>query len=153
MTNIDPFGGGSFLTSESSARSINNGGDIVGEGLIAAGTAFHAFLNRKGSVTDLGTLPGGLNSFAKAINESGVVVGNADVPFVDQCPGPFGQPVPCINFKLAAFVYANGVMTDLNTLIPSDSGWELIFASDINNRGQIVGYGLLGGKLRAFLLQ
>jgi probable HAF family extracellular repeat protein len=153
MTDIDPFGGGNFATSESYANSINNGGDVVGEGLIQAGTAFHAFLNRRGAVTDLGTLPGGRSSFAKAINESGVIVGNADVPFVDTCFDFLTrQFVPCINYKLSAFVYANGVMTDLNSLIPDGSGWELVYASDINNRGQIVGYGLLNGKLRAFEL-
>ena len=41
---------------------------------------------------------------------------------------------------------------DLNYLIPADSGWKLIRASAINDRGQIVGLGRLNGKTRAFLL-
>jgi probable HAF family extracellular repeat protein len=43
-------------------------------------------------------------------------------------------------------------MADLNTLIPSGSGWVLSWAFDINNHGQIVGYGLVNDKFRAFLL-
>jgi hypothetical protein len=43
-------------------------------------------------------------------------------------------------------------MIDLNTLIPDDAGWDLISASGINNRGEIVGYGLLDGRFRAFVL-
>jgi hypothetical protein len=39
-------------------------------------------------------------------------------------------------------------MTDLNTLIPANSGWELMYATDINNRGQIVGYGVRDGKFQ-----
>jgi hypothetical protein len=39
-------------------------------------------------------------------------------------------------------------MTDLNTLIPANSGWELMYATDINNSGQIVGYGIRDGKFK-----
>ena len=45
-----------------------------------------------------------------------------------------------------------GVMSDLNALIPAGSGWTLENANAINDAGQIVGSGLRGGKLRAFLL-
>ncbi|MGI9075375.1 MAG: hypothetical protein ACR2JB_29555, partial [Bryobacteraceae bacterium] len=38
-----------------------------------------------------------------------------------------------------AFLYQDGVMTDLNTLIPSSSKLSLIIAGDINNRGEITG--------------
>lgn len=51
-----------------------------------------------------------------------------------------------------AFVTANGKVTDLNTLIDAASGWELLQATDINNKGQIVGYGNLNNRLHAFLL-
>lgn len=42
---------------------------------------------------------------------------------------------------------------DLNALIPPDSGWRLEEATDINERGQIVGNGRYHGVRRAFLLQ
>jgi hypothetical protein len=43
-------------------------------------------------------------------------------------------------------------MTDLNTLIPSDSGWRLDVAYAINNEGQIVGQGSNGSVEEGFLL-
>jgi hypothetical protein len=43
-------------------------------------------------------------------------------------------------------------MRDLNALIPRNSGWMLARAHGINDRGQIVGEGLLNGGAAAFLL-
>ena len=43
-------------------------------------------------------------------------------------------------------------MTDLNTLIDPALGWQLVYATDINNRGQIVGTGFIGSQVHAFLL-
>ena len=43
-------------------------------------------------------------------------------------------------------------MIDLNSLIPSNSGWVLGRAQAINDLGQIVGFGYYNGQTRAFLL-
>jgi len=43
-------------------------------------------------------------------------------------------------------------MLDLNSLLPADSGWHLIEARGINNRGMIVGTATINGEVRAFLL-
>jgi len=43
-------------------------------------------------------------------------------------------------------------MRDLNSLIPSDSDWELLIAYNINNSSQIVGIGTHKGQPSAFLL-
>ncbi len=43
-------------------------------------------------------------------------------------------------------------MTDLNSLLPSGSGWNLGGATGINDSGQIVGYGIDNGQDHAFLL-
>jgi probable HAF family extracellular repeat protein len=44
-------------------------------------------------------------------------------------------------------------MYDLNTLIDPSSGWRLMDAQDINDAGQIVGYGINGNEQgHAFLL-
>jgi hypothetical protein len=53
-----------------------------------------------------------------------------------------------------AFIYKDGTLRDLNELIPSSDGWVLDEAYDINESGQIVGYGRKDGtyQRRAFLL-
>lgn len=43
-------------------------------------------------------------------------------------------------------------MLDLNTLIPASSGWQISFASGINDLGQIVGVGVRNGQSHAVLL-
>jgi probable HAF family extracellular repeat protein len=52
-----------------------------------------------------------------------------------------------------AFVWQNGIMTDLNTLIPANSPVFLVEALGINNRGQITGYMLdiPSGEVHGFL--
>ena len=51
-----------------------------------------------------------------------------------------------------AFIYENGHMTDLNSLIGPGSGWQLHSTGGINGSGQITGYGNHSGALHAFLL-
>lgn len=43
-------------------------------------------------------------------------------------------------------------MQNLQNLVPSGSGWDLTRANDINNLGQIVGMGNIGGQAHGFLL-
>jgi hypothetical protein len=38
-----------------------------------------------------------------------------------------------------AFLYRNGTSYDLNTLIAPNSGWQILDAYGINDRGEIVG--------------
>src|SRR5262249_29219537 len=52
----------------------------------------------------------------------------------------------------SAFVWQNGLITDLNTLIDSGLGWVLQIATGINDNGQITGTGTVGGQTHAFLL-
>jgi probable HAF family extracellular repeat protein len=79
-------------------------------------------------VTDLGVLPGGTYSFARAINDRGQVVGESQV-----------TENPNIDGGLAshAFLYSNGRMQDLGVLGNVDSLFS--FATAINNHGQVVG--------------
>jgi probable HAF family extracellular repeat protein len=131
---------------ESDARDVNNRGQVVGEFLTANGSAFHAFLYSEGVITDLGS-PESPETIAFAINDRQQVVGTTFVPYAATCPDG-----PCVQYKEHAFFYQNGNMADLNSLIPSDSGWELSWAFDIDNHGRIVGYGVVNDKFRAFLL-
>jgi len=50
------------------------------------------------------------------------------------------------------FLWQNGVMTDLNTLIPAGSPLSLFWASVINSRGEIVGFGMTNaGDVHGYL--
>ena len=65
------------------SEAFGNGGwnnFVVGSSFVANDTALHAFLWKASthSITDLGTLPGGLNSEALAINTNSVVAGSSD---------------------------------------------------------------------------
>ncbi len=120
---------------------INNLGGIVGNAHLEGDEAIHAFyLPEKRTLDpntdDLGTLGGDFSS-AWALNEDGVVVGNSDTESgADHAFVWFGQ----------------GPLQDLNALIPAGSGWELVYAHDINAGGQIVGWGYYEGEQRAFRL-
>jgi probable HAF family extracellular repeat protein len=139
MTDISPFG-----SSESYAHGINNRGEVVGEYLIADHTAFHAFLYSGGMFTEMGAADSP-ETVAYDINDRGKAVGSTWVRPKDSCR-------ECNDFVPHAFVYENGVMTDLNTLLPSGSEWELVEAFAINNKGNIVGYGSIHGQFHAFML-
>jgi hypothetical protein len=52
----------------------------------------------------------------------------------------------------AGFLYSNGVMTNLNSLIDPKSGWSILYAQEINNLGQILAYGTNGSTSGALLL-
>jgi probable HAF family extracellular repeat protein len=125
---------GTFGGADSYATDINNDGEVIGYASLSSGYE-HAFSAIGAVMTDLGTLGG--SSFAYGINDSGEIVGyswptNGDNP--------------------DAFLYLNGMMIDLNSLLPSGSGWHLLEAYGINDAGQIVGEGLLNGQYHAFLL-
>jgi probable HAF family extracellular repeat protein len=83
---------------------------------------FHAFIWTKesGKMTDIGVLPGDALSEALDVNDQGQVVGVSFPSF-------------------HAFIYENGKMTDLNTLMPKNSPLLLIEATGINESGEITG--------------
>jgi probable HAF family extracellular repeat protein len=51
-----------------------------------------------------------------------------------------------------AFIWEDGELTDLNDLLPSGSGWVLKTAADINDDGEIIGYGKINGETHGYLL-
>ena len=121
--------------SVSEAYDINASGQVVGYSYTTSTGTPHAFLySASTGMQDLGTL-GGSFSHALGINDSGQVVGNSSPP----------------TGRTHAFLYSGGQMQDLNSLIPADSGWELISAIAINTSGQIVGSGIINNQTRAFL--
>jgi probable HAF family extracellular repeat protein len=132
----------------SSADDLNDRGLLVGSPGIRGSRLIHhtgrAFLydSGTGATTDLGTLPGYQNSVATAINNVGQVVGYAWLP----------ENAGVLIRRAYLYDHRTGVMTDLNQRIPHDTGWELVDAFDISDAGQIVGRGVIGGEMHAFLL-
>jgi len=84
-----------------------------------------AFQWQDGTLTNLGALPGGYNSYAQAVNSRGTVVGSAENGVTDLVLG-----IP----EFEAVLWRNGQITNLGTLGGNES-----VALDINDHGQIVG--------------
>jgi probable HAF family extracellular repeat protein len=153
------------------ALDINNEGQVVGYSDSKDGP-YHAFRWSNGTMTDLGTL-GGNYSEAYAINKAGDVVGTADITKSSRDQHAFlwsnasgtmtdlgtltgddeyiyatdinnaGRVIGYTNND--AFTWYKGTMTDLNTLLPENSGWKIIRVYAINNHGQIAGLGTFDG--------
>ena len=111
------------------AYGINDAGEVVGIGAFPNAPS-DAYLWREGVATDLGHLSD-CGSFANAINSHGQVVG-----------GTFS----CQTSNHArAFLWEEGSMIDLNSVIPANSSLELVIAFGINDRGEIAGEGVPPG--------
>ena len=120
------------------AAGINSRGEIIGFSDLAGDATGHAFLwTRHHGMQDLGTLSGDVDSSALGINEEGQVTG-ASCDASGNC---------------RAFLWENGVMTDLNTLVCAGTPLYLIYAGDINDHGEIAGgaYDPNTGDASAFL--
>ncbi len=153
---------GSFDTTSpgfSRPMAINGQGWVTGsaENDNLNGGAAHAFIwepsapnATTGTMRDLGTLannpgPGFAASEGEAINNSGVAVG-------------FSIPAGSTDPTDQAVIWQPGAggtytLSDLNSLIPSGTGWTLEVAKAINDKGLIVAFGSQnGGPLHVLLL-
>jgi probable HAF family extracellular repeat protein len=122
--------GGTYST----AYAINQSGQVIGDASTTDDAEYRAFVYAGATMVDLGTL-GGVDSSAFAINNRGQVVGESS--------DAAGRSAP--------FLWQNGVMVNLNSLLPADSQWVLHSAFFINDAGQIVGYGDYQGVFRWYL--
>jgi probable HAF family extracellular repeat protein len=164
-------------TSASGALAVNDAGQIVGFSQTSTG-ADHAVLWQNGTASDLGTAAGGTSSYASAINQSGQIVGYSEAgstptaviwedgvaTVLTKLPSSEDSEANTINDAgivggysnssdgMHAVIWQNGAVIDLNTLLPSDSGWTLNSVSTINDQDQIVGSGVLNGVQTPFFL-
>jgi probable HAF family extracellular repeat protein len=110
--------------------------------------AVHAFEWNRGLLKDLGVLPGGANSAAIYLNDSGLITGFADNGQIDPITG-----TP----DFVAVAWDHGNMIEIGTF-----GGSFSFPNAINERGEIVGVALdatpddfsmmgLGTRTHAFL--
>jgi probable HAF family extracellular repeat protein len=153
MTDLGTLGGSITV-----AYDVNNRGQVVGYSTTASGGP-HPFLWQDGIMIDLGTLGGDYNR-ASAINDHGQVAGESVIsgvphPVIWKAGGisdligqSLGGSAYAVNkrgqvagqivmtaYSQHATVWQDGVMTDLGTLGGISSS-----ATDINDRGQAVGY-------------
>lgn len=143
-SSIPTLGGSAWNTPE----MINERNQVVGFSDLPGdrnGAYFngHAFLwpAAGGRTADLGVLPGDAVSFAYSINNRGQIVGQS-------CTSG------CASSR--AFLYQNGTMHDLNALLDASSAsYDLIFANDVNDEGQITGLAVdqSNGSIVAFRLE
>lgn len=168
MIDLGTLPGGSYST----AYGINTGGLVVGSSDSALDYNQHAVLFTALGTIDLGTQ--GQSSSAYDINDSGLIVGrsgNDGVLFTafgtatlgtlggfhSQANGVnnLGQIVGWATNpgdQSRAFVYSNGSMTNLNSLLAPLSGWMIVDARDINDAGQIAAFGCNISTCHALLL-
>jgi probable HAF family extracellular repeat protein len=142
LTDLGTLGG---TTSE--AAGLNTLGDVVGWSATADG-ANHAFLYRNGQMIDLGTLPGGSESYATAISDEGVVAGY----------GGINRYGPMFREFTQGFVWQDGTLRELGALYCPCSFNERYGTSRalaINRIGRVVGDSRVfrGGLTHAFLWQ
>lgn len=142
-----PLGSQTYSIYDSVGNGINNKGQAVGTFTVGPGTVNGPFV--KGFILDFNSATGvttngntlePISSHALSVNNKGQVVGYG---FKTIAP-----PEP----NHAFFWDKQGVLIDLNTVIPNNSGWTLNIAYGINKTGQIVGQGQLNGQAHAFLL-
>ena len=112
----------------SAAFGLNDARQVVGWAHISGcsvdgAPCYRAFLWDDGSMTDLGLLAGDEGSFARAINNNGIIVGTSE------------RDVVAASGVYHGFSHDGVTMTPLPTL-----GLDQSFAHDINDAGQIAGH-------------
>jgi probable HAF family extracellular repeat protein len=113
----------------SEAIWINDAGEIAGSADLLGNDLHDAVRWKDGQILDLGTVSGDSCSRGKVINARGQIVGGSS---------------DCSNFLHAFLWEEGGPMIDLNTVIPAGSGLQLIYAFNINDRGEILAKSDLG---------
>jgi probable HAF family extracellular repeat protein len=123
----------------SEAFGINDAGQVVGYAYTANETRPFLYNHNNGTITNLGTLLGPAYPFS--INNQGQII---------------GQYYPAGNAR--AFLFSNGTVTDLTNLAErlgvNNFSFPYPCVNCINDTGQIVGFGYIGGQPnnRAILL-
>lgn len=136
-----------------SGSALNVGASINNLGMVVGGSftpnAIHTYLwTASGGMKDLGLLGNDLGNLPGAgvggINNRGQVVG---ISCINDAFCDMGNPT----FMGRAYLWQNGTMMDLNSLVTGGSPLYLLFACEINDLGEIVGYGLTAaGDVHAF---
>lgn len=159
---------GTFGGANSHASDVNLAGQVTGWAETANGEP-HAFFYDNGAMQDLGTLRG-RESVGNALNDAGTVVGDmrisianystrgfvwddGQITYIDSLGGVSSTALDVNKHgwvvgssQLASgeshgYLYRNGELIDLNTLLAPGSGWTIYDALSINDQGDILVYG------------
>jgi len=161
----------------SHGEDVNDSGTAVGT-LFDDPHGSAPFVYANGVLTVLPSVPTAAETSADAINDAGLIAGQTFDPLgivlwdgstwqpvatpglvepeirdMNDCGQIVGAHHPVQFFKPHAYLIADGTAVDLNSRIPSGSGWRLGVATAINDAGQIVGVGRHHGLQHAFLLE
>ena len=129
---------GTFGGTIGEAIWINDAGAVTGQAFTSGNSALHGFLWKKGVLTEIGTVEGDGGSDGLSINSANQIV---------------GVSAACDGSVLHSFLWENGKIVDLNSRISHGSDMQLLVAGNINNSGEIAGFGVLpNGDQHAFLL-
>jgi probable HAF family extracellular repeat protein len=162
------------------ALDINDAEQVTGYRTAVGG--YHAFRWSDGTFEDLGVLPGFAHSFGWAISRTGQVVGSSSTASgnserfarstdsgemeslggtgehnVARGVNASGQVVGVRGQSLQrGVIYTDEAgLRDLNALIDPSSGWVVLAANDVNDAGEIAGYGFnnVTGRSHAIVLR
>ena len=130
-----------YLTGEWYAVAINDSGQIGGHVIAATNQSLPFYWQNSSAEPIQVTMPSGFPyGEIYGVNESGQMVG-----LMWDSEGEEAVE--------HAFIFdTEKGIRDLNNLLDPQTGWTLTFARDINNSGQIVGYGEVNGERRGFIL-
>jgi probable HAF family extracellular repeat protein len=136
-TTFDVVDLGPFDNNRNDVKAVNDCGQLAGVYFSENTGRIEAFREERGKRTALGTL-GGSFSIARDINNRGEIVGGS---------------LTHGDASFHGFLYRQHHLYDLNELLPTSGGWELIQAFAINNHGEIVGVGCHNGQDHIVLLR
>ena len=128
-----------FPPSATFASDINDSANVVGRSVVLNPSSRFEEATLWTDVTQpgisLGTLGGGTSN-ALGINNSQQIVGYSTI---------------ADSSTQHAFLWENGDLIDLNSLVDPALGWELTSAFKINNNGDIIGVGTYNGVQQGFI--
>lgn len=154
-------------TGNDAALGVNTAGTIVGR------SGNHAFITSGNQLFDLTSQAGGTTGETRAINNFGTAVGTINgqafntvglqVQFLPRLAGATGTTTSALDINDKgqvvgstaggrATLWQGNTATDLNRVIANKGSWRLDSAVSIDESGNIIGYGVFGGKQHAFLL-